>query len=64
MSNDSIQNESQESVVDDEEMPAILGDIRELQVAIQDQATDFMAVLLDRVFVKLIEGLVDKPSIL
>lgn len=52
MADDSIKNCSQESVSEDE-MPAIVTDLKDFQVLIQDQATDFMDVLLDRTFIKL-----------
>lgn len=62
MSNHSIHNESQESSVSDQENPAILNDIKQIQVTIQDQATDFLAVLLDRAFVKLLGGLLNDAT--
>ena len=52
MADESTRDCSQESVLADE-MPAILSDLKEFQVLMQDQATDFMDVLLELTFIRL-----------
>lgn len=52
MGDESRRDCSQESVLADE-MPAILSDLKEFQVLMQEQASDFMDVLLDLTFTKL-----------
>lgn len=61
MADESIRNSSQESVLADE-MPAILSDLKEFQILMQDQATDFMDVLLDLTFIKLFKNGIDDLS--